>query len=118
MRQPGEQSMPKRPAEEMVFVVQRLNWVRSADEGKERFLRLPGRTRLQSFPDNASAEKERDKLERQVRARVNPFRCGNVGLSDKSSFDSDRLNDWLLDAGLQPPQPSGEKRVRDWANWW
>src|SRR4051812_26429913 len=107
--------MPKRQPEETVFVVQRLNWVRAEYRGQEYFMRLPGRTRLQSFPDAESAEALRQELEEKARARVNPFQCGNRGLSDKSSFDADRLHDWLLDAGIEPPQPEGQKRLRDWA---
>jgi len=110
--------MAKRRSEETVFVVQRLNWTRSWPLEGGLLLRLPGRTRIQSFPDAGSAEALRQELEGKARAHVNPFRCGNVGLSDKTSFDADRLHDWLLDAGLEPPSPQGEKRVRDWAGWW
>ena len=91
--------MPRTGEEETVFVVQRLNWTRSVFKGREVFLRLPGVTRLRSFASEKKAEALRQEMEEQARARVNPFRCGNVGLSDKTSLDSDRLHDWLLEAG-------------------
>jgi hypothetical protein len=115
--------MARRPtARKTVFVVQRLNWAWSGGTGKSEkrqdfFLRLPGATRIQSFPDADSAEAERRRLEEQARARVNPFCCGNKGLSDKTSLDADRLHDWLLDAGIEPPGPAKDNQ-RDWAGWW
>jgi hypothetical protein len=110
--------MPKRHTGETVFVVQRLNWVRSWPLAEGFLVRLPGRTRLQSFPDGESAEALCRDLEEKARDQINPFRCGNVGLSDKSSLDGDRLHDWLLDAGIEAPSPTEKSGVRDWAGWW
>jgi hypothetical protein len=54
---------------DVLHVVQRLNWV----NGGQFILRLPGSTRLQSFPDADSAERARAALEEKARAAVNPF---------------------------------------------
>jgi hypothetical protein len=97
---------------ETVFVVERLNW-RCYGPG---WARLPGTTRVQSFPTYEEAEADRRRREAQARERVNPFRCGGPALHYQTSLDEGRLHDWLLDAGLTPPRPG--KKGRDWAGWW
>ena len=69
------------PGQETVFVLQRLNWQRHGTGDGEGWVRLPGRVRLQSFPDLRSAEDERRRREEGARERVNPFACGGPGLS-------------------------------------
>lgn len=103
--------------DEPVHVVQRLNWVWSDDgydgaDTVQLLVRIPGVVRLRTFDDEADALAERDRLEEVARRRVNPFRCGGLHLRQQTSFDADRLHDWLLDGGIDPPAD------RDWAAWW
>jgi hypothetical protein len=88
--------------------VHRLNW-RSVGPV---YVRLPGSTRLATFPDAEPAEAECRRLEAAVRAAVNPFACGQA-THERSSLDEGRLRDWMLDAGLSPPED-----VSAWAGWW
>ncbi len=98
---------------EIVYAVERLNWRRSGD----CWARLPGTTRLQSFPTFEQAEADRRRREAEARERVNPFLCGGPALSQQTGLDEGRLHDWLLDAGLTPPRPR-KGRPADWAAWW
>jgi hypothetical protein len=97
---------------ETVYAVERLNWRRSG----EGWARLPGATRLQSFPTFEEAEPDRRRREAEAREQVNPFLCGGPSLHSQTSLDEGRLHDWLLDAGMTPPRP--KKGGRDWAGWW
>jgi hypothetical protein len=96
-----------------LYVVQRLNWRRHA----HGLVRLPGRTRLQSFPDPGAAQADCRRREQEARARVNPFTCGGPALHHQTRFDEGRLCDWLLDAGVEPPDPA-PGTGRAWAAWW
>jgi hypothetical protein len=98
-------------ASRTVHVLERLNWRRCGDG----FVRLPGRTRLESFPDAEAAEYARREREEAARQRVNPFRCGGAALHYHTSLDASRLHDWVLDLGLTPPQ---RRSAADWARWW
>jgi hypothetical protein len=100
----------RKPA--VVHVVQRLN----VCNRQGLLLRLPGSTRLQSFPDVQAAELDRAERERKARSVVNPFTYGGNALHYQTSFDEGRLCDWLLDEGLEPPKPG--KSGRDWQKWW
>jgi hypothetical protein len=97
---------------EKVFVVERHNW-RCYGPG---WARLPGTTRVQSFPTYEEAEADRCRRDAAARGQVNPFRCGGPALHYQTSLDEGRLHDWLLDAGLTPPKPG--RKGRDWAGWW
>lgn len=103
----------------MLYVVQRRNWTRhgtspEATPHRERLVRLPGCVRLSSFADEADALAECTRLEEQARRAVNPFTCDGDALHYQTSFDADRLHDWLLDADIQPPP----RERREWAIWW
>lgn len=104
----------------VVYVVQRLNWVRQDDYAdgsvKGLLFRIPGVIRLQSFDREADAQAERERLEEKARRWVNPFLCGGAHLRHQTSFDTDRLHDWLLDGGIEPPPL--EKGKRNWVKWW
>src|SRR5690606_28982438 len=56
------------------------------------------------------------------RAKANPFDGGNPyrGIAEVSSFDADRFHDWLLDAGIEPPEKSRSKTftLGKWSAWW
>jgi hypothetical protein len=111
--------MPDSP--EFLYTVQRRNWVRHdtavvGDPERKRLIRLPGFVRLASFENEADALAECANLEEQTRRAVNPFACDGDGLHFQTSFDTDRLHDWLLDADITPPE-AGEKG-RDWLGWW
>ncbi|HZY87645.1 MAG TPA: hypothetical protein VFE78_22590, partial [Gemmataceae bacterium] len=95
-----------------MYAVERLNWRRYGTG----WARLPGTTRLQSFPTWEEAEADRRRREAVARAQVNPFLCGGPALHYQTGLDDDRLHDWLRDAGLAPPKPG--KKGRDWAGWW
>lgn len=106
-----------RKKSDIVHVVQRLNWVRGDDySNTTHYFRLPGVVRIQSFDSEQEAEAERDRLEEFARRAVNPFLCGGVHLRHQTSFDADRLHDWLLDADIQPP--AVVEGQRDWPAWW
>src|SRR5437879_7691714 len=100
-------------ADKMLHVLQRLSWSRC----DRLVLRLPGSTRLRSFARAADAERHRKQAEEKARAAVNPFLCGGTELHDQTSLDEGRLCDWLLDAGIEPPEP-GKDGARAWADWW
>ena len=88
--------------------VHRLNWRRVGP----LYVRLPGSTRLASFADAAEAEAECRRLEAAARAALNPFACDQAA-HERSSLDEGRLRDWMLDAGLTPPEDAS-----DWPAWW
>jgi hypothetical protein len=101
----------------MVHVLQRLNWVWTHDTAMtdhpiSLLMRIPGVVRLRTFLYEVDALGERDRLEEEARRNVNPFLCGGTHLRHQTRFDGDRLHDWLLDGGIQPPED------RDWVAWW
>jgi hypothetical protein len=89
------------------YTVHRRNWMRVSDS----WHRLPGSDRVASFASQDAAEAERDRLEAEARRVVNPFACGTT-FADRSHLDEGRFRDWLLDAGLEPPEDG------DWGEWW
>src|SRR4051812_202755 len=91
------------------FVVRQLNWRPAGD----RFVRLPGETRLTSFESFDAAETDRAAREAEVRARVNPFRCGTAWHA-LTTFPEPMFRDWVADVGLTPP-PGG---LDPWVAWW
>jgi hypothetical protein len=103
------------------YTLRRLNWRKAGggpyDRGVHGWYRLPGTTRVAVFEDADSAERERRRLEGEVRKAINPFLCG-TSLADRSSLDEGRLCDWLLDLGLEPPALPRAAKQRDWATWW
>jgi hypothetical protein len=104
----------------VVYAVERLPWraVRylnqSWDVEWEGFVRLPGGRRLRSFDVQEQADAFAREQEAALRAKVNPFSCGGPALHYQSHLDADRLRDWLLDAGIEPP-PAGDA---DWRTWY
>jgi hypothetical protein len=106
-------------SDDLVHVLQRRNWVWSAAakaNWNSRLVRMPGVVRLQTFDVEADALAERDALEERARRNVNPFCCGGPVLHYQTSFDEDRLHDWLLDADIEPPKRTN--KGRDWIWWW
>lgn len=101
------------------FVVRRLNWRPAGD----RFIRLPGETRLTSFDSFDAAEADRAAREADVRARVNPFRCGTAWHA-LTTLPQPIYLDWLQDGGLPPPESWFERAATDtvplqeWGEWW
>jgi hypothetical protein len=106
----------------LLYCVQRLNWVhhgtRFEHQGtlNERFIRLPGATRVASFTDEGEAVADLTRREEAARRVINPFCCHGMNLAYQTSFDEDRLHDWLLDGGIEPPVRS--EKGRDWIAWW
>jgi hypothetical protein len=104
----------------VVYSVERLPWraVRYLDESYETewegFVLLPGGRRLRSFATTEEADTFCKEQEQATRARVNPFACGGPALHYQSHLDDDRLRDWLLDAGLEPPAAGSI----DWRAWY
>jgi hypothetical protein len=95
------------------FVVERINWVPTGKHFSKCFHLLPGAVRVACFDDAATAETDCRRREAEARAEVNPFTCGGPALHYLTSLDEGRLRDWLLDAGLAPPEPGV-----DWWRWW
>jgi hypothetical protein len=77
-------------------------------------VRLPGSERVASFDDLDAAETDCRCREEEARRDVNPFACGGP-LCYQTSLDEGRLHDWVLDLGLEPPEP-GTKA--GWRTWW
>lgn len=97
---------------EPVYTLHRRVWRRHAGG----WLNLPGSDPLRSFADRATAEAAAGEMEWDVRARVNPFRCGGPRLHYQTAFDAARLYDWCLDHGLDPPAVTPDSGP--WADWW
>jgi hypothetical protein len=101
------------------FVVRRLNWRPAGD----RFVRLPGETRLASFESIEAADSDRARREAEVRARLNPFRCGTTWPA-LTTVPQPVYLDWLQDAGVLPPVAWSARTVEgvvpldEWAEWW
>jgi hypothetical protein len=74
------------------------------------------------YPERAFLDHDRAaaycrRREREARAGANPFRHGER-VADWSSLDHDRLHDWLLDAGIDPPVAGERSRPDPWRAWW
>lgn len=93
------------------FVLARLNWRRTP----AGFARLPGETRLASFPTRAAADTEMWKRELAAREVVNPFAVGPAPF-EQTSMPAPIFRDWLLDAGIDPPKKFDDPAA--WAGWW
>jgi hypothetical protein len=104
------------------FVVERLNWRLCEESGpftraKPKVIswaRLPGAERVAGFDDIGAADADCRRREEALRRQVNPFACGSA-LCYLSSLDEGRLRDWMLDAGLTPPEAEG---LDAWPAWW
>ena len=94
------------------FVVKRLNWAQLYS-GEMR--RRPGEVALASFDAREPADAECAKREAAFREAVNPFACG-AAVHYWTHLDEPRLRDWLMDHGIDPPEP--KKGKTDWAAWW
>ena len=100
------------------FVVHRLNW-RQAGGG---FVRLPGGTRVAAFHTFEEADLDRALREEEVRARVNPFKCGTTWHA-LTTLPQPIFLDWLQDGGLLPMEAwttraADNISLRAWAEWW
>src|SRR5436190_19100968 len=95
-------------SKETRYAVHRLNWRKLGPV----YVRGPGSTRLAVFPERELGEAELRRQEAVLRAAVNPFACGQA-LHERTSFDEGRLRDWMLDAGLTPPDDGA-----GWVKWW
>src|SRR6516162_3437028 len=82
------------------FVVSRLNW-RPAGR-LQLFVRVPGETRVATFPDANAAANHAAELEAAARKKVNPFHCGAVW-ADRASMPEPVYRDFLRDVGIDPP---------------
>jgi hypothetical protein len=78
-------------------------------------------TPVRAFLDRDRAEDLCRSLEKQFRARTEPFSYG-YELSHLTDFDPGPFRDWLLDAGLPVPDlPEESDRLGDldfWSKWW
>jgi hypothetical protein len=91
------------------------------------YLRPPFRSwkPIRAFTRREAAEDYCRELETQERDQHNPFTWGER-LSDVTSLDEPRLRDWLLDAGLTPPEETPPEEVESgvepalfvWIAWW
>jgi hypothetical protein len=102
-----------------LYLVQRIRWAVLEDSPTPRYV-CPDAERgspERSFEDHDEAEECRAALERAYRAEVNPFAyCETI--EDLTHFDADRLHDWILDAGLEPPHSNNAPVRIQWHAWW
>jgi hypothetical protein len=96
-----------------VFVVERFRWepARETHAQRKKLAWMPGTTSLGCFEDQEEAEADCLRREQEARQQINPFTCGG-SMHERSGLDEPRLRDWILDAGLEPPEEA------DWARWW
>lgn len=94
------------------FVVKRLNW---AQRYTGDMRRRPGEVALMSFDAREAADAECARREAEFREAVNPFACGTA-VHYWTHLDEPRLRDWLMDHGIDPPEP--KKGKTEWAAWW
>lgn len=104
--------MPNEPASR--YVVSRCHWWWS--DWKRCYYRRPGGVAIASFAGYEAADAERARLEALVRAKVNPFECGEA-VHHRTHLDEPRLRDWLMDRGIDPPRAKADGAC-DWAAWW
>lgn len=97
------------------FVVSRIDW---AEPGYgDAYSRRTARTfPVAAFDTFDGADADRAAREAAAREGANPFRCGGEALFYQSSLDAARLHDWLMDAGIEPPE--SPKAHVAWAAWW
>ncbi|MBN9122294.1 MAG: hypothetical protein J0I06_24670 [Planctomycetes bacterium] len=95
------------------FVVKRLNWM---EWHSGRMARRPGEVAVASFATFDEAEAERARREGEYRERANPFECGRA-VRNWTHLDEPRLRDWLMDHGVDPPEPKKDGAA-DWSAWW
>jgi hypothetical protein len=95
------------------FVLKRLKWAERYDG---RMTRQPGEVAVASFATAEEAEAERARREAGMRAKVNPFACGPAA-HYWTHLDEPRLRDWLMDRGIDPPEPKKDGTT-NWADWW
>jgi hypothetical protein len=95
------------------FVLKRLKWAED-DDGK--WSRQPGEVAVASFATSEEAETERAKREKEFRKKVNPFHCGKA-VHYWTHLDEPRLRDWLMDHGIDPPEPKKDGTT-NWSEWW
>jgi hypothetical protein len=93
------------------FVVERLPWGAGLRQA------LEGPVVVATFDDEDAARADAAAREREARRQVNPFRSVSPRLDELTSLDEGPLCDWMLDAGVNPPEPAEDGR-RDWAWWW
>ncbi len=104
--------MPE-PGTRFRFVLKRLNWAQHYGGNRSR---RPGEVAVASFDTFAEADAERAAREDGERKKVNPFACGDA-VQYWSHLDEPRLRDWLMDRGIDPPEPKKDKTT-DWPAWW
>jgi hypothetical protein len=95
------------------FVLKRLKW---AEDYDGKLTRQPGEVAVASFATAEQAEAERAKREAEARMKVNPFACGPAA-HYWTHLDEPRLRDWLMDRGIDPPEPK-KGGTANWAEWW
>lgn len=104
------------------FVVRRLGW-HQAPHGDKYTRRLPTARPVACFNHFDDAEYDRRRREYDARSGENPFRHGGATLYFQSSLDNERLHDWMLDGGIDPPaellnKPAWQVQHRNWMEWW
>lgn len=102
-------------SDERQFVVARIDWAKG-EYGDPFARRTPRTAPVATFATFDEAEADRRAREAEERQRVNPFRYGGEALFYQSSLDAPRLHDWLMDAGIEPPE--SPKAHAAWAAWW
>jgi hypothetical protein len=95
--------------------VRKLGWYQPP-HGDPYTRRLPSADGVATFGSFDEAEADRSEREADARAGENPFRFGGASVFFQSSLDGPRLHDWLMDAGIDPPE--SELRHADWRGWW
>jgi hypothetical protein len=104
------------PHKQTVYLVQQIAWDPD-DSCPGRFVRLglEEGSPVKAFHDRARAEALCAELERDFRSGLNLF-CYGRAVDDWTSLPPGLFRDWLLDAGLSPPEL--EQEAEEWVRWW
>jgi hypothetical protein len=98
------------------FVVTEIDWAKNEDASDDYARRTLRTTPVAIFATFEAAEADRRKREAEKHATENPFEYGGPSLFYQTSLDGPRLHDWLMDAGITPPEKL--RGHATWAEWW
>lgn len=98
------------------FVVSEIDWAKNEDASDDYARRTVRYTAVAKFNTFDAAEADRRTREAEKRVGENPFEYGGPSLFYQTSLDGPRLHDWMMDAGIAPPEKL--KGHATWVEWW